>query len=119
LKTAVVTYGRCFAEAVKAKKMLHENGKDVFILKLNTIKPVSNEAVKQTLGCDNVFFFEEGQRFGGIGETFGDKLFKFGYHGKYCNTAVEGEFPLQNSVKGLMKHYYLDAKGIFTKVSED
>ncbi len=119
LKTAVVTYGRCFSEACKAKKMLQKKGKEVFILKLNTIKPVSNIAVKQVLDCDKIYFFEEGQRFGGIGETFGDKLFKFGYKGTYRNIAVEGEFPMQNSVKGLMKHYYLDAEGIYTKVSEE
>lgn len=116
-KTALVTYGRCFAYACEAKERLKANGTEVFIVKLNTVKPISNEAVSRVLGCEKVFFFEEGQRFGGIGETFADKLFKYGYKGAYKNTAVEGEFPVQNSVKGLLKHYKLDAEGMTEVVS--
>lgn len=116
---ALVTYGRCFGEACKAVERLKSEGKDVFILKLNTVKPVNNSAVKDVLHCKYVFFFEEGQRFGGIGETFGDKLFKFDYKGVYRNIAVEGEFPMQNSVGGLMKHYFLDSEGMYTKISEE
>ena len=70
------------------------------------------DAVKATLHCKRIFFFEEGQRFGGIGETFGDKLFKYGYKGDYKNTAVEGEFPKQDTVKGQLHHYKLDAEGM-------
>ena len=116
-KIAVVTYGRCFAFACEAKKLLGDKGIGTFILKLNTVKPIANEAVNRVLGCEKIFFFEEGQRFGGIGETFADKLFKYGYTGAYRNTAVEGEFPAQNSVNGLLKHYKLDAEGIAAVVS--
>ncbi len=116
---AIVTYGRCFGEACKALKVLEKKGIKAFIVKLNSIKPVNNLAVKEVLSCKNVFFFEEGQRFGGIGETFGDKLFKFSYRGIYRNIAVEGEFPEQNSVDGLMKHYFLNFEGMVKKISEE
>lgn len=116
---AVVTYGRVFGEACKALEKLRKENKNIFIVKLNRIKPVSNLAVKSVLHFKKVFFFEEGQRFGGIGETFGDKLFKFDYNGKYRNIAVEGEFPMQNTVNGLMKHYSLDSDGIIMKISEE
>ncbi len=116
---AIVTYGRCFGEACKAQKELKNRGINTFIVKINTIKPVNNNAVKQVLSCKNVFFFEEGQRFGGIGETYGDKLFKFSYRGIYRNIAVEGEFPGQDSVAGLMKHYRLDCEGMVKTISEE
>ena len=116
---AIVTYGRVFSEACKAKKKLSEKNINAVIIKLNRIKPVSRLAVERVLGCKKVFFFEEGQRFGGIGETFGDKLLTYGYNGKFTNVGVEGEFPCQNSVKGLMKHYFLDCDGITTKISEE
>lgn len=116
---AVVTYGRVFGEACKAFEKLKKENKKLFIVKLNKIKPVSNLAVKSVLDFRNVFFFEEGQRYGGIGETFGDKLFKFDYKGVYRNIAIEGEFPMQNSLKGLMKHYFLDCDGIIMKISEE
>ncbi len=116
---AIVTYGRCFGEACRAKESLKEMGTDAFVVKLNSIKPVSNDAVKETLGCERIYFFEEGQRFGGIGETFGDKLFKFGYRGLYRNFAVEGEFPCQNTVKGLLSHYFLDSQGMVNMITKD
>lgn len=116
-KIALVTYGRIFACACEAKQRLKEQGLDVFIVKLNTVKPIPNEAVTAVTDCEEVFFFEEGQRFGGIGETFADKLYKYGYEGRYKNTAVEGEFPGQNSVKGLLRHYKLDADGMTQIIS--
>jgi 1-deoxy-D-xylulose-5-phosphate synthase len=116
---AIVTYGRLFSHACKAKQLLSGMGTDVAILKLNTIKPVSNGSVKSVLHCKNVFFFEEGQRFGGIGETFADKLFKFGYTGKYALIAVEGEFPVHNTINGLLAHYGLDCDGMVQKILKD
>jgi 1-deoxy-D-xylulose-5-phosphate synthase len=116
---AIVTYGRLFSHACKSKQLLSGMGTDVAILKLNTIKPVSNGSVKSVLHCKNVFFFEEGQRFGGIGETFADKLFKFGYTGKYALIAVEGEFPVHNTINGLLAHYGLDCDGMVQKILKD
>ena len=116
---AIVTYGRLFSHACKAKQLLSGMGTDVAILKLNTIKPVSNGSVKSVLHCKNVFFFEEGQRFGGIGETFADKLLKFGYTGKYALIAVEGEFPVHNTINGLLAHYGLDCDGMVQKILKD
>ena len=115
----IVTFGRIFAEACKAKAVLEENGDTVRILKLNTVKPISNAAVKSILDSRRIYFFEEGQRFGGIGETFADKLLKYGFDGKYSLTAVEGEFPKQNTISGLLKHYGLDAEGMTAKIIED
>ncbi len=116
---AIVTYGRLFSYACSARRLLADMGTDVAILKLNTIKPISNGSVKSVLHCRNVFFFEEGQRFGGIGETFADKLFKFGYNGKYSLTAVEGEFPVHNTINGLLAHYGLDSDGMIQKILKD
>lgn len=116
---ALVTYGRCFSYACEAVSALAEKGINAFAVKLNRIKPIDNNAVKCTLNCKKVYFFEEGQRFGGIGETYGDKLFKYGYSACYKNTAVEGEFPKQNTVKGLLKHYGLDAQSMFNMIVEE
>lgn len=115
----LVTYGRCFAEACKAKEELKKTGTDIFIIKLNLIKPVPDEAVRTAAKAGRVYFFEEGQRFGGIGETFGDKLFKCGYAGKFINTAVPGEFPKHDTVSGLLHRYSLDCEGMKNVISGD
>ena len=116
---AVVTYGRCFAEVCKAYKELHDKGIDVLVVKLNTIKPINDEAVRKVLNCKRVYFFEEGQRFGGIGETYCDKLYKHSFEGSVKIIAVNGTFPMQNSVSGLMKQYMLDKDGITKVICED
>lgn len=116
--TVLVTYGRIFAEACKAKAELGRHGVNVRLLKLNTVKPVHKDAVKSILQSREIYFFEEGQRFGGIGETFADKLLKYGYTGSYSLTAVEGEFPKQNTIKGLLKHYGLDCESMAAKIIE-
>ena len=118
-EVAIVTFGRCFAEAIGARTLLNQKGVRVNIIKLNQIKPVPKEAVKCAMQAEKVFFFEEGQRFGGIGETFADKLFKYGYRGAYKNTGVEGQFAVQNTVAGLLKFYHLDAAGMAQTVLED
>ena len=120
--TAIVTYGRCFAEAVRAKEMLAAQGVNVNIIKLHQIKPVPKEAVRCAMNASRIFFFEEGQRFGGIGQTFADKLLKYGYRGAYNNTGVEGQFAVQNTVAGLLALYRLDAAGmaqVITEVNEN
>ncbi|MBQ7688834.1 MAG: 1-deoxy-D-xylulose-5-phosphate synthase [Clostridia bacterium] len=114
---ALVTYGRCFAEAVSAQQTLRQNGTEVMIVKLNRIKPIPNDAVRQTLSCERIFFFEEGQRFGGIGETFADKLFKYGFCGAYRLVGVEGEFPAQSTERQLLRYYFLDADGMVQIIS--
>lgn len=114
--TAIVTYGRCFAEAVAACETLKNKGVRVRIVKLTKIKPVPKEAVKSAMEAQRIFFFEEGQRFGGIGETFADKLFKYGYRGSYTNTGVQGQFAAQNTVQGLLAHYGLDTAGMVRAV---
>ena len=117
--TAIVTFGRCFAEAAGARELLNARGVSVNIIKLHQIKPVPKEAVACAMQAKRIFFFEEGQRFGGIGETFADKLFKYGYRGVYRNTGVEGQFAVQNTVAGLLQRYRLDAAGMADIITQE
>ena len=113
-ENCIVTYGRCFSSACEAAKEI----KNVKVVKLHRIKPVPKEAVFCAMKAKKIFFFEEGQRFGGIGETFADKLFKYGFSGVYKNTGVEGQFAQQDAVSGLLHAFKLDAAGMKEIVGE-
>ena len=76
------------------------------------------EAVQFAMQAKQIFFFEEGQRYGGIGETFADKLFQYGYRGFYKNTGIQGQFAAQNTVQGLLKFYQLDADSMVQAIKE-
>ncbi|MBR5411189.1 MAG: 1-deoxy-D-xylulose-5-phosphate synthase [Clostridia bacterium] len=115
---ALVTYGRLWSEAIRAKALLEEQGLRTGLLKLNRIKPVPKAAVRSVMGAKGVYFFEEGQRFGGIGETFADKLCKYGFRGEYVSTGVKCEFCTQNTVEGLLHEYKLDAASMAALATE-
>ncbi|MBQ2694558.1 MAG: 1-deoxy-D-xylulose-5-phosphate synthase [Clostridia bacterium] len=118
-KTAIVTYGRLYFNALKAAEMLREKGIDVRIIKLEKIKPMPRGAVKSALECENVFFFEEGMRSGGVAEKFGCALLESGFGGKYSVTAVDGEFVAHASVARLMEKYSMDAAGMAGKIEKE
>lgn len=117
-ENCIVTYGRISAHACSACDRLNEQGKDFFVLKLNRIKPVDEEAVKAALGCEKVFFFEEGIKNGGIAETFGCMLNERGFNGRYRTVAVENCFVEHASVTELYKKYGLDTDGIYNICTE-
>ena len=115
----LVTYGRLFANAALACKRLNENGVSCGVLKLNCIKPIDKNAVLCALDKKAVFFFEEGQRCGGIAETFAGQLAEHGFTGVYKITAVADSFPAHNSVAGQMAHYRLDTDSMCAVVREE
>lgn len=115
----LVTYGRIFGNAVKACDALLESGTSCAVLKLNQIVPIPLDAVEAVPASAHVFFFEEGIRSGGIGETFGTRLLERGFSGQFTLTAVPDEFVPHASVASQLKRYHLDAEGMQTVITEN
>ena len=118
-KIAIVTYGRLFFNAVEAVKIAGESYDNVKIIKLNRIKPLTENAVEAAIGCEKVLFFEEGMKGGGIGEKFGCDLLIKGFGGKYRLTAVEDEFVAHASVSSLMEKYSMSPSAIARILKEE
>lgn len=117
-KNAIVTYGRIFSHACIAKDMLEKDGKDFCVIKLNRIKPIDIAAVKIAVNADNIYFFEEGIKNGGIGETFGELIAECSYKGNYKLIAINDEFVAHAPVSKLYEEYNLDADGMYKICSE-
>ena len=113
----IVTYGRLFSFACEAAAKLKEQGNDVCILKLNRIKPIDPECIKDSKLFKNVYFFEEGVKSGGIGEVFGLMLYSSGFKGKYELTAIE-EYVKQAKVNSALHKLGLDCEGMINKITE-
>ncbi len=111
----IVTYGRLFSYACQTYEEMKKNGIDVCILKLNRIKPVSDDAWAAASGFSKCFFFEEGIKCGGIGETFGIGLYQRGFRGHFFLTAIEGFVP-QAKVDSALHRLGLDAQGMKEKL---
>lgn len=107
-KKLIVTFGRIFANAYVAAKELNQDGEKVCVLKLNTIKPVSEEAIEYAKQFSDIYFYEESMRAGGIGEHFSSLLAATGFKGKFKLTAVSEEFVEPASVEQQLEMFGLD-----------
>lgn len=115
----IVTYGRIFSYACNAADELLSRGVNVSVLKLNRIKPIDTDAVRAAIKAEKIFFFEEGIKTGGIGETFSELLLENGYKGEFSLTAVDNEFVEHASVTSLLEKYNLDKNGMIKIVMEN
>ena len=107
-KKVIVTYGRLFSEAMEVKNEID----DINIVKLNKIYPIDKEAVEKISQFDEIYFFEETVKSGGIGEHLGAELLQKGYKGKYSINAIEEGFvPAAESSKAL-KNCGLDSSAM-------
>ena len=84
---------------------------------MNKIKPVSKSAVQKISGCKHCFFFEEGIKSGGIGQTFGLMLYESGFAGKYHLEAIEG-YVQQAKVDSSLRKLGLDKEGMINTIEK-
>lgn len=117
-KVAIVTYGRLFAEAANAAKKLRENNISVKVIKLNKIKPISPDAVRNVLNCSDVIFYEESEKSGGSGEIFNMMLTENDYNGRFILKAIDDVFVHHSSTETLLKEFKFDAQSITDFISE-
>lgn len=111
-KIMLVTYGRLFSYACKAKERLAQEGIDVCIIKLTKIKPIDKGAVLAASKGEKIFFFEESLHVGGIGETFGYELKKYTNDYYYKIHAIKDQFVQHQTVAQALNEYKLDDDGM-------
>ena len=116
--TLLVTYGRLFNAAAKARDILHKKGKELCILKLCRVKPIDPQAVEFAAGFKHIHFFEEGMRSGSVADVLRDALDGRGFEGRFRVTAVEDAYVQHASVNNTLKHLGLDAQSMADALSE-
>lgn len=118
-KYLLITYGRLFSYACRAKEMLAERGIEICILKLGRIKPIDTEAVDFASSFKKVWFFEEGILNGGIARNFSDMLQRTNFDGRYHIKAIDDKFVKQMSVSEALSMLKLDSKGMVDVITND
>lgn len=116
---ALVTYGRIFSEATKAYKKLKEQGISIKIIKLNIIVPISTTVYEELENVKKVYFFEEGVKNGGTGETFGSYILENGLAPRFKLVAFPDCFVKQGKIPDILHEYLLDCDGMVKVISED
>jgi 1-deoxy-D-xylulose-5-phosphate synthase len=116
---ALITYGRLFSYACRAKEMLAGEGINVRIIKLCRIKPIDTNAVAEAAKCKRIFFFEESLVAGGIGESFGYELKKTGTIHYYKIHGIKDTFVRHETVAQALSELRLDDVGIAEIIKEN
>ena len=75
------------------------------------------QVIKDLKDKKNIYFFEEGQKSGGIAEKMAAELMQCGYKGNYRITAIENKFVEAASVAELLHTYKLDKQSMIETVS--
>lgn len=113
----LITYGRLFSEACRARERLKECGVPLMICKLNQVKPIVPAAVSRAKAYQRVFFFEEGMLQGGAGEHFNYLLNQQGFTGCFTLTAVDDSFVPQAAMASALRQLRLDAEGMVNTIT--
>lgn len=111
----IVTYGREFSSCYEA--MLEAN--NAFIVKLNKIKPISKLVFSHFKNVNDIYFFEEGIKSGGVGEVFASMLAQSGVKSDFHHICVNDEFIKQASVQSQLSKYSLDKQGVINVLNEE
>ncbi len=111
-KTVIITYGKEFSECYKAYSKL----KNVKLIKINKIKPLNIDILTHIKNAENVYFFEESIRNGGIGEKLGSYILENGITTNYKLIAVDTGLVKQASVERQLQKYSLDCESIINEV---
>lgn len=111
----IVTYGREFSSCYEA--MLEAN--NAFIVKLNKIKPISKSVFSHFKNVNDIYFFEEGIKSGGVGEVFASMLAQNGIKSDFHHICVNDEFIKQASVQSQLSKYSLDKQGVINVLNEE
>ena len=109
---AIVTYGRIFNDAAQAYNALKEKGIRCKVIKLNKIIPVAPGAYEECKNVSSIFFFEEGIKNGGIGETFASRILEIGLSPYFKLTAFPDCFVKQGKTSAILHEYMLDGDGM-------
>lgn len=115
----LVTYGRIFANCYKAYNRLKEDGIKVKIIKLNIIVPVPEGSLDYIGNAKKVFFFEEGVKSGGVGESFATNMLEKNIKADFSLTAFPDCFVKQGKADSILRQYFLNSDGMYNIVTTE
>ena len=115
----LVTYGRIFANCYEAYSRLVNQGVSVKIIKLNVIVPIPQGCFENLHNAKKIFFFEEGVKSGGIGESFATMMLENQVEADFSLTAFPDCFVKQGKLDSILKNYSLDSDGMYKTITTE
>lgn len=120
-KVTIISTGTTVGHSLKAAATLEEQGVEVGLLNMHTIKPLDGEAIAEVLaGSEQVFVIEEHTRIGGLGSAVLDHVNEHhpGYRGRVFCHGIPDAYVSTGDYAYLLRENRLDAAGIAAFVSQ-
>ena len=111
-KTAVISYGRLFANVAQAAQ-----DKNVALIKLNKVFPIASELVAALQKYDTILFAEESCEEGSISQALGELLLESGFGGRYWRRGIKA-VPSTASASRALEKEELDVASLSTWMQE-
>ena len=115
---SIIATGATVAEALKAQEILKENGIDVRVIDMHTIKPIDRELIiKCAKETKRIITVEDHNIIGGLGSAVCEVLSEE-YPTKVERMGIPDCFGRSGKAEELMKYYKIDSSAIVNKVME-
>ena len=113
-KVTVISAGTTVGHCLKAAAALEEDGIDVGLLNMHTIKPLDEEAIAKAVSAsDAIFVIEEHTRIGGLGSAVVDHMVdRHGTTGRIFRHGIDDRYVETGNYAFLLQRNQLDAAGI-------
>ena len=114
----VFATGDVLAEAIKAKEKLEENGINIRVVDVHTIKPIDEEMIiKCAKETKRLISIEDHSIIGGLGSAISEVLTSK-YPAKLERIGINDEFGKSGKAEELIKFYHLNAEEIVSKLKK-
>ena len=110
----ILATGELVPEAIKASAILKENGIDAEVISMPTIKPIDEEAVKNS--NDFIVSLEDHSIIGGLGGALSEVIATYGLNKKLLRIGINDEFGISGKAGELLKYYKLDGESVAKRI---
>lgn len=119
IDATIIATGVTVTEALKAQKELKENGIDIRVVDMHTIKPIDKEAIiKAAKETNKIITVEDHNIIGGLGSAVCEVLSE-SYPTKVTRLGINDEFGQSGKWDELMEHYGITKERIIEEINKN
>ena len=113
---AIIATGSMVYNSLKAAKLLEENGIQVAVINMHTIKPIDINAIKEACSAKMIVTVEEHSKIGGLGSAVAEQLAEFNTKPKHLIIGLNDEYKHAGDYAYLIEQYGLTPQQISEKI---
>ena len=115
---AIIASGVLLEESMKAADMLKEQGVNVAVINMSSIKPIDKNAIKDAAKTGIIIAAQDHNIYGGLGSAVADVIAEENLNVKFRIIGIKDAFAESDTQKILFKKYGLDAEAIANAVKK-